>query len=186
MTDNPASDSPNRHPELVSGSIPPITWNKRRQAQPHGQVPPLRVLGVDQVDLPLPMPVLELLFAQDRPLHVAEHLEVDEAVDLVSPCEPRKQSLTMLHQPLQQVRRDADVDRAVVPVRKEIDARVPLFAHALGNGERWTLKQVQGDEEGFGLELFPNPSQPHFQPQTRHAELVSASIMPHALPPVTG
>src|SRR5690606_7061902 len=79
--------SPLRHPELVSGSMPPPTRRQRFKAQPHRQVRPMRVLAFDQVDLPLPMPALELLLAQDRPFHVVEHLVADEPVDLVSACE---------------------------------------------------------------------------------------------------
>jgi hypothetical protein len=165
-----------RHPELVSGSIPRFARSQRQQAQPHRKVPPLGVLGVDEVDLPLPVPPLELLLAQDRGLHLAEHLEVDEAVDPVAAGEAREQSLAVLHQALDQVRRDADIDRAVVPVREEINARVSLFTHAPEGAEKWTLKQVQGDEEGFDLVAIPSTAS-----SVRHAELVSASIVPTVL-----
>ena len=174
MTDNPALSSQARHPELVSGSISRFARSKRRQAQPHRQVPPLRVFGVDQTDLPLSVPALELLLAQDRPLHVAEHLEVHEPVNLVSGREPGKQTFAVLDQPLQQVRGNADVDCAVVLVREQVDARVPLFAHAPERAEKWTLKQVQGDEICSVFEVL------------RHAELVSASIVPQPMPLVTG
>jgi hypothetical protein len=98
-----------------------------------------------------------------------------EPMDLVAAGEAGVHSLAVLHQPLQQVRGDSDVDRAVVPVREEIDARVPLVPHASGHAEKWTLKQVQGDGKGFELVSFPHSTQP------RHAELVSASIVPLAL-----
>jgi hypothetical protein len=39
---------------------------------------------------------------------------------------------------------------------------------------KWALKQVQGDEEGFETVPLRHPS------FTRHAELVSASIVPIA------
>jgi hypothetical protein len=61
-----------------------------------------------------------------------------------------------------------------MPIREDVDGRVALLPHAPERAERWTLKQVQGDEEGFETVLFPTPS------RTRHAELVSASIVPHA------
>jgi len=38
-----------------------------------------------------------------------------------------------------------------------------------GRAAEWTLKQVQGDEDESGLASIP----------LRHAELVSASILPH-------
>ena len=158
-----------RHPELVSGSIPPPALSKRRQAQSHRQVHPLRVLGVDQVDLPLPMPVLELLLPGNGVFHVAEHLEVDEPVDLVAAGEARQQPLAMLDKPLEQVRSDPDVDRAVVPAREEIDARIALLRHGSERAAKWTLKQVQGDEERTDFEIL------------RNDELVSAYIGPQSL-----
>ena len=170
-----AAISPNRHPERVSGSIPRFAWIKRRKTQLHRQVPPFPVLGIDQLDLALTMPLLELLPAQDDRLHLAEHLAVNQTVDPVSPNEAGEQPFTILHKPLEQVRRDADVDRAVVPVRKQVDASVSLFAQASGRAEEWTLKQFQGDEEGSDLVLF-HPRLTH----SHHVELVSASIGPQA------
>jgi hypothetical protein len=157
-----------RHPELVSGSIPPLARRHRWQAQPHRQVPPFRVLGIDQVDLPLPAPILELLLANDGPFHVPEHLEMDEPEDGVARGEAGQQPFAMLHEPLEKVRRDANVNRAVLPVREKIDAGVALFPHVSERAEKWTLKQVQGDEEGTDLDL------------ARHPELVSGSIGPQA------
>jgi hypothetical protein len=63
-----------------------------------------------------------------------------------------------------------------VPVREQIDARLPLFPHRSECAEKWTLKQVQGDEEGFDLVLFRR-SPTIRRPPIRHAELVSASIV---------
>jgi hypothetical protein len=163
MTNNSSALSSTRHPELVSGSISRLARNQRWQTKPHRQVPPLRVLGVDEVDLPLPMPSLELLLAHDRPLHVAEHLEMDEAVDFVARGEAGEHSLAMLDKPLEQVRGDTDVDGTVVPAREDVDARVSLFPHASERAEKWTLKQVQGDEIYSNFEVL------------RHAELVCAS-----------
>src|SRR5688572_18421416 len=102
-----------RHPELVSGSIARFTRSQRLKPQPHRQIAPLRILGLDQIDLPLPPPVLELLLTLDRPLHVAEHLEMNEAMDTVTRGEAGKRFLPVLPQPLHQVRRDTDVQRAV-------------------------------------------------------------------------
>ena len=158
------STSPHRHPELVTGPISPLARSYRLKPQRHGQITPLGIGAIDQVDLPLPAPVLELLLARDRMVHIAEHLEVDEAIDGVAGGETRRRAITVLPDALYQVRGDTDVQRAVVPVRKNVDARVALDRHASGGAEKWTLKQVQGDEEGLGWDVV------------RHAELVSASI----------
>ena len=153
-----------RHPELVSGPISPPTRSHRFEAQPHGQVAPFGVLAVDQVDLPLPPPVLELLLAGDRVNHLVEHLEVDEAMDPVARGETGQGVVPMLPQAPHQVGRNSDVQRAVMSACEEVDARFALDVHAPIGAEKLTLKQVQGDEKRTDFELL------------RHAELVSASI----------
>ena len=157
---------PNRHPELVSGPIPPWARSKRRQTQPHRQIRPMRVALIDQIDLPLPMPALQLLLAQNRRLHLAEQFEMDEAMDRVARGEPGKRIIAMLPHSRDEVGRHADIQSPVMPARKDIGARLTLFPHDPECGAKWALKQVQGDEEGMGLEV------------SCHAELVSAPIVP--------
>ena len=77
------SHKKHRQPELVSGSIGSFTPPKRRQPQPHGKVRPNRITLVDQIDLPRPMPILQLFLAQYGPLHVAKHLKMDKAVNRI-------------------------------------------------------------------------------------------------------
>ena len=158
-----------RHPELVSGPIVPHVRSKRRQPQPHRQVRPMRVALVDQVDFPRPVPVLELLLAGNCGVHVAKHLEVHKAVDCVAAREPRQRVIAMLPQPRDQIGSDADVERAEGLAREDIDAGLAFLPHGPELGARWTLKQVQGDELNSEW-----PFSMH-----RHAELVSASIVPH-------
>ena len=105
----------------------------------------MRVFRFDQVDLPLPPPVLELLLAGNRGEHVAMHLEPDEALYAVLAGKSFERSGPMLPQPHHQVRRYADVKRAVVPAGKDVDARIALLSHVSDSAARWTLKQVQGD-----------------------------------------
>ena len=126
------SHKPNqlRHPELVSGPILRFARSKRWQAQPYRQVGPLRVALVDQIDLPLPMPALQLLLAQDRRFHLAEQFIVYEQVDGVLRGESRKRIVAMLPEPGDEVGGYADVDRAVGLARKDVDAREQLIAHA--------------------------------------------------------
>ena len=158
-----------RHPELVSGSISRFTRTKRGQAQPNGKVTPLRVMLIDQIDLPRPVPALELLFAQNSGFHLAKQFIVDQPVDFVPRGKPRQRTVAVLPKAGKQVGRNPHVKRAVVPARQDIDARKPLLSHWAGCAAKWTLKQVQGDELGSKW-LLPLP---------RHAELVSASIVQH-------
>ena len=142
-----------RHPELVSGSIPRFARRQRRQAQPHGKVDPLRVALVDKIDFPRAMPTLELFFTQDRRRHLAEQFVMHQPVDFVFSGEPRQRIIAMLPQASDEIRGHADIQRAVVPARKDIDARKAFLPHGAESGARWTLKQVQGDEVELGIDL---------------------------------
>ncbi len=133
-----------RHPELVSGSISAL--RQRWQSKSDGKVRPMWILALEQVDLPLPMPSLELFLTGNRARHVAEHLEMNEAVDVVTPGEAGNDAVAMLPEPARQVRRDADVERAIMPIGKDVDARVSLEWHTVERAPRWMLKQVQHDE----------------------------------------
>jgi len=163
----PATPFQSRHPELVSGSIGRFDRSKRRQAQAHRQIGPMRITAFDQVDLPLAMPSLELLFTQNRRLHFAKQLIMHQAVNGVSARKSRKHGIAMLPHARCQIRRYADVERSVRPVGENINAREALSLHPSEFAAQWTLKQVQGDANWRGFSI-------------RHAELVSACIPPQA------
>jgi hypothetical protein len=67
-----------------------------------------------------------------------------------------------------------------VLARKDIDARDALLPHESECAAKWTLKQVQGDEDGLGLEVVSGTARNVASKESRHAELVSASIVPRA------
>ena len=155
-----------RHAELVSASILPTApsvpeekWTlkqvqgdgsskmvERRQTQPDRQIMPVGVLAFDQVDLPLPMPTLELLLPQDCRLHVAEQLVAGEAVDPVAAGEAFDCTVAVLPKPHNQIARDADVKRAVPLASKHVDAGLAILSHGSKDAALWMLKQVQHDE----------------------------------------
>jgi hypothetical protein len=134
-----------RHPELVSGSIGRFNLPKRRQAQPHSKVSPNRIPFVDQIDLPWSMPILQLLLPRNGAFHVAKHFKMHQPVDRIFRRVPGRRIVAMLPNAREQVRRHANVERAVKLASKDIDARVFLFSHVRSFAEKWTLKQVQGD-----------------------------------------
>ena len=139
-----------RHPELVSGSIAKLALPNRRQAQPHRQINPLRVFGIDEIDFPRPMPVFQLLLARNGRLHCAENFEMDQSVDCIFGSMPWHQTAAMLRKPFQKVRGDTDVERAVKLAGKYIYARLLFLSHWQSLAAKWTLKQVQGDGVGNG------------------------------------
>ena len=160
-----APAQPIRHPELVSGSIARFARSQRGQAQPRRQILPVGIFALEQVDFPLPVPALELLFAGDRGGHVAKQFEAHQPVNAMPRGKAGQGGAAMLGQALDQVGGDADIQRAVAIAGKDIDARDAFWPHAPELADKWTLKQVQGDEI-----LMSHPT-------VRHAELVSASIV---------
>lgn len=154
------------HPELVSGSISPCSqavigarwmlkrvqhdeYGKsvayRRQSQVYRQIHPLRVFRFNQVDLPLAMPVFQLFLSRDRTGHVVEHLKADKAIDRILRRISRTQVVAVLVKALEQVRRYADVERAIGLAGEHVDAGLFHLSHGRYMGAPWTLKQVQGD-----------------------------------------
>ena len=159
-----------RHPELVSGSISPLSqavigvrWMLKqvqhdkdlgrsvfnwRQSKIHRQINPLWVFRFNQVDLPRTMPVLQLLFPRNRIRHIMKHLKSHQSIDSISRRMPGRQVVAMLMQALKQVRCHTDIKRAIGFAREYIDARLFHWLHGQYMAALWTLKQVQGD--GWG------------------------------------
>ena len=104
----------------------------------------MRIVALDQVDLPLPVPALELLFSQYRAFHVSEHLEAYEPIDCVAAGESRHAAGTMLVQTAKQVGCDAYVKRAIWSAAQDVDAGL-LIHDAADRVAKWMLKQVQHD-----------------------------------------
>ena len=137
-----------RHPELVSGPISRFARSKRGQTQSDRQVRPMRIVFVDQVDLPLPVPALELLFAQNRWFHLPEQLEMNESVNGILRGESGECVAAMLPDSADEIGRDPDIDCSVRLARKDVDAGLAFVSHRPEFAARWVLKQVQDDGLG--------------------------------------
>ncbi len=137
--------SQNRHPELVSGSIAQLFLPYRRKTEPDRQIHPMRIFGVNQIDLPCPMPILQLLLPRNRGLHRPKNLKMHQPVNRIFGRMSRRHTTPMLRNPLQQVRGNADIKRSVMLACKYIYAGFFFISHALESAAKWTLKQVQGD-----------------------------------------
>jgi hypothetical protein len=127
----------------------------------------MRVIRVDKIDLPRPMPVLQLFLPRYRSRHIGEQFIMDKVIDSVFGRVTRRKIVAMLIHAVGQVRRHAYVSRAIKFAGQNIDAGLFLFSHCWNLAAKWTLKQVQGD----GV----RKSQRHVQ-NPRHPELVSGSI----------
>ena len=69
----------------------------------------MRVVALDQVDLPLPVPAFQLLFALDCELHLTEELIPHEVVDIVFRSKTGKRIVAMLPQAWDEVGCYSDV-----------------------------------------------------------------------------
>jgi hypothetical protein len=127
----------------------------------------MRVIGVNQINLPRPMPVLQLFLPRNGGGHVGEQFIMNKAVHIIFRGKAISMLIAMLIYTLRQIGRNTDVKRAITLARKDIYAGLFLLSHRLNNAAKWTLKQVQGDE------LLRNQ---HGVENHRHPELVSGSI----------
>jgi hypothetical protein len=135
------------------------------------QISPVRVVGLDQIDFPLPMPILQLLLARNRVRHPIERLGMDEADHAVVSRKSRRRLVAMLPQSRREVGRDADVERTAFLAGEDVSAGLSHLSvdtkhhsHAelvsasmpqslckarysqIGtSSEAWVLKQVQDD-----------------------------------------
>lgn len=73
-----------------------LTPWQRFKAQPQSQIIPVRIVLFNQIDFPLTMPALQLLLAQDRPLHVAKDFVVNETMNLVARRKATSNAISML------------------------------------------------------------------------------------------
>jgi len=137
-----------RHPELVSGSIvklaPPYRW----QTQPHHQINPVPIFGIEQIDFPVPVPILQLLLARNGSLTCAEQFKVHKPIKCIFGSMARRQITAMFRKSLQQVRGHSDVKRATELACKNIYARLLILSRWRSLAAKWTLEQVQGDGSG--------------------------------------
>jgi hypothetical protein len=135
------------------------------------QIPPLRVILLDQVDLPLPVPVLQLLLARNRFGHPVKRFGVHQADRAIIRRKTWRRSRAVLVQSRCEVGRDADVERAALLAGENVSAglshmnvgniqrrhaelvsasmprigRQAGCVESISSSEAWVLKRVQDD-----------------------------------------
>src|SRR5207302_412145 len=85
------------------------------------EVTPVGIVLLDQSDLPIAPPLLDLFLACDGRYRVIIALEPDEPIDTVSGAESSQQLVFMLVHPTDQIIGHAQIQRPVSPARKQID-----------------------------------------------------------------
>ena len=121
-----------RHPEHVSESIFPATLQDRLEAEAYDQVDPVRIVLLDQVNLPRAVPALELLLARNRVFHRRVKFVPDQKLAAIPPGEALDGAFSMLPNPLRQVGRDADIQRAIASAGQDVHCRLKVALHRPG------------------------------------------------------
>jgi hypothetical protein len=135
------------------------------------QIPPLRVILLDQVDLPLPVPSLQLLLARNRVGHPVKRFGVHQADRAIIRRKTWRRSRAVLVQSRCEVRCHADVKRSAFLAGEDIGAGLPHMdvgniqrrhaelvsasmprigrqagcVESISSSEAWVLKRVQDD-----------------------------------------
>ena len=86
------------------------------------QIAPPGICSLDQTQLPRTVPLFELLFADDRRFHLLMDFEPDETFDPVCLAKAAERFVPVLVNASDQVRGDADIERAVTLRSKDVDA----------------------------------------------------------------
>src|SRR5277367_4239870 len=92
------------------------------------KVSPIRIDALDQVELPSPLPFLELLFPSNRLVDIGVVLVPDEPCDRVFRGELRTVAAAMLKSARGEMVRHPNVKRPIAPTRHDVDA-VAAFGH---------------------------------------------------------
>lgn len=99
--------------------------NHSKTVEKVGDVIPVWVHGLDQIDFPLPGPVLDGFFAGDCVRDEVMLLEPDQCFHTVFRGEARCQIVLVLIQAAGQVAGHAGVERAIAPGGKDVDIAFP-------------------------------------------------------------
>src|SRR6185369_846730 len=111
------------------------------------QIVPLRILRLDQVHLPVPIPFLDLLFTRDRPDGCLVHLEPDQPMNAVVLAESGDYVVLVLPHAPNQIVRNPDV-QSLVHARGE-DVHVVMALHGLptrGRRSRLQAGVIPGED----------------------------------------
>jgi hypothetical protein len=124
----------------------------------NSKVTPFRIVRLNQIDFPLPMPPFQLLFARNRVGHRFKRLGTNKPNCAIVSCKSWRRASLVLPKPRGEVRRYADVDCSSLLAGENVGARLST-AHSKAYGEAWMLKQVQHDvkRQPVVLNLFQDP-----------------------------
>jgi len=124
----PAEAVPARRDRRLSKGTSPSTLVHPTRSSV--QVAPLGIVLLDQTQLPLSLPFLQLLLAQDGIADMSERLVMNEPVHAVTLREPGNVMAAVLVESTQETACHFDIERPVPPARQDVDvvrAHDPCF-----------------------------------------------------------
>ncbi len=130
------------HPRHLHGRSPSVRHlgvMALRLRQSSIEILPVRILCLDQVQLPLTAPTLELFFPLNGCCKVGAMLEVNQSSQTVLLGEPGHIPQSMFPDPSQEIVCHADIQRAAEAIGQDIDVAIP--AHCTNSEPRVALEQ---------------------------------------------
>ena len=129
---------------------------ERRKSELLRQIEPVGIVFLNNIELPLPRPALDRLFASDRDLDVVVSLKPDETLDVMLGCIAAESLLSVLVNSRQKVRGDAPVKCASIAIGQQIDAGLesshrPQTIRSLGPEQvraDWKVGPIPGTSSG--------------------------------------
>src|SRR5439155_10807699 len=101
------------------------------------EIPPFAIVALDQFELPLAAPFLDLLLPQNGIRHRLMELQVDQQVDAVFLSEAGDSPGSVLPHSASDVARHADIERAVPLTCKDVDASSTHDAYRAMSSAFW-------------------------------------------------
>ena len=105
---------------------------ERRSHDKVAQIAPFKIALFDQADLPIPIPFFQLLFPNDCGIGSIEHFDMDQAINVISPCKRCNGAGSMLLDPARQVICHTDVQCSMSAAGEDVD----VVAHRLAPTRR--------------------------------------------------
>jgi hypothetical protein len=120
--------------EDLRGSHTPMLRRPRESGDPGavsrnqivGKVAPLRIMALDQSELPGASPLLDALFANDGVFHGLVEFDKNQSMDAVAPGEPTGDARPMRRDSVGDIAGHTGIKSSVAPAREKVDARLFL------------------------------------------------------------
>lgn len=95
--------------------------DRRRWLKAFEQVNPFRVVALDQLDFPIPVPVFQHLLPLNGTFNAVTRFEINQLCDIVFLCEARHRMRSVFVNASHKIVGHADVKRAVLSARENVD-----------------------------------------------------------------